>query len=101
MHPEMPSADVRVVVQALRDYLLKNPRAADTAAGIQRWWLLPSFGELSLLTVEAALAQLEQEGAVCKLENNWGGPAWAGTAGDLPGADDVPGMSGANGEAAR
>lgn len=77
MHPETPSAEVRAVAQALRDYLLQHPRAADTAAGIQRWWLLPSFGELSLATVEAALAQLEEEGAVLRVDTAWGGPAWA------------------------
>ena len=77
MHPETPGADVQVVAQALRDYLMQHPRAADTAAGIQRWWLLPSFGELSLTTVEAALAQLEEEGAVCRVDSAWGAPAWA------------------------
>jgi len=84
MHPETPDAEVRVVAQALRDYLLQHPRAADTAAGIQRWWLLPSFGELSLATVEAALAQLEEEGAVFRVDSAWGGPAWAGAAAPVP-----------------
>ena len=79
MHPETPSAEVLVVAQALRDYLLQHPRAADTAAGIPRWWLLPSFGELSLATVEAALAQLEEEGVVCRVDGASGGPAWAGS----------------------
>ena len=77
MHPETPSAEVLVVAQALRDYLLQPPRAADTAEGIQRWWLLSSFGELPLTTVEAALAQLEVEVAVCRVDTAWVAPAWA------------------------
>lgn len=48
----------------IRSYLDEYPKAADTAAGIQRWWLAPRQGEVALLTVELALAKLESEGAV-------------------------------------
>ncbi len=45
-------------------YLSEHPKAADTAEGIQRWWLAPHYGEVALLTVELALAKLESEGVV-------------------------------------
>ena len=79
MQAGSPVPEVAAVALAIRLYLDEHPRAADTAAGIQRWWLLPSFGELSLATVEAALAQLEEEGVVCRVDGASGGPAWAGS----------------------
>lgn len=45
-------------------YLSEHPKAADTAEGIQRWWLAPHYGEVALLTVELALVKLESEGVV-------------------------------------
>jgi hypothetical protein len=48
----------------IRSYLCGHPKAADTAEGIQRWWLAPNFGEVALVTVELALAELEREGVV-------------------------------------
>ncbi|MCW7541910.1 hypothetical protein OOT46_29360 [Aquabacterium sp. A7-Y] len=64
--PPPPSAGE--VATWIRRYLRKHPRAADTARGIQRWWLAPSIGEVPLSTVEQALATLEREGAVYKLD---------------------------------
>ncbi len=55
---------VEVTAAWISSYLSAHPKAADTAEGIQRWWLAPHFGEVSLLTVELALAQLESEGVV-------------------------------------
>ncbi len=77
MDSEPPDADVRVVARAIRQYLVDHPQAADTAQGIQRWWLLPDVGEFSLQTVEAALAQLEGEGSVRRIETAWAPAAWA------------------------
>jgi hypothetical protein len=77
MDPDNPDAEVRAVAAAIRRYLTDHPQAADTAQGIQRWWLLPSFGELPLTTVEAALAKLEDEGAVRRVESDWAPAAWA------------------------
>lgn len=45
-------------------YLREHAKAADTAAGIQRWWLAPTRGEVVLETVERALAKLEREGVM-------------------------------------
>jgi hypothetical protein len=79
MPPAPPSPDVQAVAEAIRAYLVEHPQAVDTAGGIQRWWLLPRFGEVSLQTVEDALLLLEVEGAVCKLEQAWAPVAWAHT----------------------
>ena len=48
----------------IRRYLCTHPKAADTAEGIQRWWLAPNFGEVALEVVAQALAELEREGVV-------------------------------------
>ena len=57
-----PSADQ--AAEWISSYLREHPKAADTAEGIQRWWLAPNFGEVALVTVEMALAKLEGEGVV-------------------------------------
>lgn len=63
--------EVALVAQAIRAYLGRNPLASDTAAGIQRFWLPPQVGEVALTVVEAALAQLEADGVVHRLEQAW------------------------------
>lgn len=55
---------VEQAAEWIRAYLREHPKAADTAEGIQRWWLAPNFGEVALVTVETALAKLEGEGVV-------------------------------------
>ncbi len=76
--------DTPSVAEAIRRYLSEHPQAADTAEGIQRWWLLPSFGEVSLATVEAALAMLEVEGTICRREQAWSPPTWVRARGSAP-----------------
>lgn len=63
--------EVAAVALVIRAYLSRNPKASDTAAGIQRFWLPPEVGEVGLPVVEAALAQLEAEGLVHRLEQVW------------------------------
>lgn len=63
--------EVAAVASAIRGYLSRNPRASDTAAGIQRFWLPPEVGEVALPVVEAALAKLEADGLVHRLEQVW------------------------------
>jgi hypothetical protein len=91
MKPEPPASAHIEVAQLIRAYLTAHPRAADTAEGIQRWWIAPMFGEVSLWSVEQALARLEGEGVVRKLD--WSaasvayerGPNFVGAAGDRDG----------------
>lgn len=68
MNPEPSAAASGGVAELIRRYLTEHPRAADTAEGIQRWWLAPTYGEVSLRSVEQALTQLEGEGVVRKLD---------------------------------
>lgn len=70
-----PPADGGVVELICR-YLTEYPRAADTAEGIQRWWIVPTYGEVSLWSVEQALTQLEGEGVVQKLDPFAAKPAY-------------------------
>lgn len=77
MQAGSPVPEVAAVAMAIRRYLDEHPRAADTAEGIQRWWLAPGYGEVRLQTVEAALAQLASEGVICKLEASWAETAYA------------------------
>lgn len=68
MKPE-PSTPARSgVAELIFRHLTEHPRAADTAEGIQRWWIAPIYGEVSLRSVEEALTQLEGEGVVRKLD---------------------------------
>lgn len=50
--------------EAIRAYLARHPRAADTEQGIAQWWL-PAMGvDVSLADVEQALAALVHAGQV-------------------------------------
>lgn len=68
MEPEAASP-TGGVAELIRRHLARHPRAADTAAGIQRWWIAPVHGEVSLAAVHEALAELEGQGVVKKLES--------------------------------
>ena len=48
-----------VAARELLQYLLAHPAAADTAAGIQVWWLR---GRHSMTTVDAVISKLNQQG---------------------------------------
>jgi hypothetical protein len=50
------------IAGAIRNYFATHPEAADSADGIQRWWLLPLLREEPLRLVEQALEQLVEEG---------------------------------------
>ncbi|MDP2006163.1 MAG: hypothetical protein Q8K45_10850 [Rubrivivax sp.] len=89
MQAGSPVPEVAAVAMAIRRYLDEHPRAADTAAGIQRWWLAPGYGEVRLQTVEAALAQLEVQGVIRKLEASWAETAYARAA-SVPAAPPPP-----------
>ncbi|MBC5783421.1 hypothetical protein H8N03_10735 [Ramlibacter sp. USB13] len=56
------------VADGIESYLAQHPRAADTAAGIQRWWLAPRFGEVPVDLVQEALHELERRGVVSRHE---------------------------------
>ncbi len=71
-----PEREQQAVADAIERYLSEHPQSADTAPGIQRWWVLPRCGEVSLQNVEAALAKLEQGGVMQKVDEPWGATVW-------------------------
>jgi hypothetical protein len=62
MHTARHSSDE--VARWITDHLARHPAAADTAEGIQRWWLAPRHGEVAMEVVEQALDALERSGMV-------------------------------------
>ena len=76
MKPQPSAPTQGGVAELIRRYLTEHPRAADTAEGIQRWWIAPTYGEVSLRSVEEALAQLDGEGMVQKLDPFAANPAY-------------------------
>lgn len=58
-------ADVIAVTRlerAIQDYLAAHPYAADSATGIQRWWLPGDLACGSIVVLNAALANLVAHG---------------------------------------
>jgi len=76
MGTQSPSREVAAVAEVIRRHLLQHPQASDTAEGIQRWWVLPQLGEVSLQVVEASLVLLETEGVIQRLQQAWAPTAY-------------------------
>ncbi len=76
MDAQPPSREVVAVAEVIRRHLLRHPQASDTAEGIQRWWVLPLLGEVSLQVVEQALTTLEAEGFLHRLQQAWAPTAY-------------------------
>ncbi|MEM5317139.1 hypothetical protein [Paraburkholderia sp. JHI869] len=71
---------VETIKSRIVDYLQQHPAAADSARGIQRWWL--PGREVALALVEAALEHLASEGRITKTLLPDGNSVWS--AGSLP-----------------
>jgi hypothetical protein len=76
MDTETSPTGVRAVAWAVLQYLQRHPQAADTAAGIQRWWLAPTMGEVSIDDVEQALEHLVARGQVTRRDSSWSAPTY-------------------------
>lgn len=61
-----PDEVIRTIAADIERYLLQHPDAADSAAGIQAWWLSPSLAAEGEAAVLAALEQLEASGVVVR-----------------------------------
>ena len=57
---------VDAIAQEIAHYLDDHPLAADTAIGVQRYWLPQARGRVPLARVEEALASLERQGIVTR-----------------------------------
>ena len=60
----MTGHSVRVVADAIARHLADRPNGADSAEGIQQWWLRPAGFEVPVELVLVALRLLEGEGVV-------------------------------------
>jgi hypothetical protein len=58
--------DVPSIAEAIERYLDRYPEAADSAEGIQRWWLASGLEEQPLSRVQTALDLLEARRIVVK-----------------------------------
>ena len=59
---------VAVIARAIRRYSALHPDAADSAAGVQRWWLPALLHEEPLPLVCAALERLVADGVMRRTE---------------------------------
>jgi len=63
----MPATDedaAWAIAIEIEGYLAEHPDAADTAAGIQRWWLPRRFADWPVASVTAALDRLVAQGVI-------------------------------------
>ena len=58
------SGPIEKIARDVECYLSSHPGAADTAAGIARWWLLQSQVETQLSQIELALELLVTRGVL-------------------------------------
>jgi hypothetical protein len=61
------AADLAAVVNALSEYLRRNPQACDTLDGIARWWLGGEWRQRTTL-VQEALDGLEELGVIERVQ---------------------------------
>jgi hypothetical protein len=94
MDTETSPTGVRAIAWAVMQYLHRHPQAADTAAGIQRWWLAPTMGEVSIDDVEQALEQLVAGGQVARRDSAWSATTY-GLAMSAPAEGRAHGAAGA------
>lgn len=59
---------ITVIARAIRRYSVLHPDAADSAAGVQRWWLPVRLREEALPLVCAALERLVAKGTMHRTE---------------------------------
>jgi Fe2+ or Zn2+ uptake regulation protein len=59
----MTNADLDALVEALSEYLRRNPQACDTLDGIASWWLGGEWSQRPAL-VQEALDRLEELGVI-------------------------------------
>ena len=71
-----PDANVRQLVDVIRQYLSKHPDAADTLEGVVNWWLLRQRYENAMAMVNQALELLVQQGDLTKIKHRGSPPIY-------------------------
>lgn len=64
MHARANEHGVRAIAAAIERYIEAHPGAADTAEGIQRWWLSRPLADESAAMLADALADLIARGVM-------------------------------------
>jgi len=62
-----PSADINLICQAILDYLLEHPEAADSPEGIAAWWLPGLARTLPVEAIRNALDRLVYEKRISRI----------------------------------
>lgn len=62
-----PDSEVNRMAEAIKQYLNKHPRAADTLEGIVCWWLLRHRYKKTFTLVDKALELLVQQNELTKI----------------------------------
>jgi hypothetical protein len=70
---------VQAITRDIEAYLAVHPHAADSAEGIQRWWLTGTHTEGSFDEVRTALERLTAAGRITRRVLPDGGIVYAGT----------------------
>ena len=67
----------RTALAAIEGYLEQHPDAADSSQGIAQWWLPAYAAGVPVVTVEHALADLQQRGLVRRTQLPGGQVIWS------------------------
>jgi Fe2+ or Zn2+ uptake regulation protein len=64
----MNSSSQHALVDAILEYLVNHPQAADSVDGVTRWWLARNGSAPARAEVERALATLVERGLLRRVE---------------------------------
>jgi hypothetical protein len=71
-----PDSDLLRLADAIRQYLVKHPDAADTVEGVVNWWLVRQRYENTVKMVGQALELLVKQGELTKIQHRGSPPIY-------------------------